>query len=97
MHSALAFKLLTKPNSNFTENLSIADYKKFRKMVIEMILATDLAQHMLWFTKFKNSYEADELDLNEESNRQLLLNIIIKSADIGHGAKKLHLHKRFSR
>lgn len=97
MHSALAFKLLTKPNSDFTQNLSTADYKKFRKMVIEMILATDLAQHMMWFTKFKNSFDADELDLNEESNRQLLLNIIIKSADIGHGAKKLHLHKRFSR
>lgn len=52
---------------------------------------------MLWFTKFKNSYESDELNLNEESNRQLLLNIIIKSADIGHGAKALHLHKKFSR
>lgn len=97
LHSALSFKLLAKPNSNYVENISREDYKKFRKFVINLIIGTDLSQHIALFSKFKNTVEAEEFSFDHEDNRLLFCSILIKASDIGHGAKVLNIHKRFSR
>jgi hypothetical protein len=54
-----------------------------------------LARHGLVLTNFKGLSEV--LSLNDENARTLTLSVIIKSADIAHGAKELPLHKKWSR
>lgn len=97
LHAALTFKLLNKPNSNFMKNATPEKLKKFRARVIELILATDLGMHAHWLTKFKAAVAEEELDMHKENDKNLVFNMVIKAADIGHGAKKIELHKKFSR
>lgn len=44
-HAASAWKLLSLPQNNFVESLDPAEYKRFRYIVMEAILATDLKRH----------------------------------------------------
>ena len=45
-HAAQAFALLlSDPQYNFVESLTTTDFKRFRFLVIEAVLATDLKRH----------------------------------------------------
>lgn len=45
-HAAQAFSLLlSNPEYNYVESLTTADFKRFRFLVIEAVLATDLKRH----------------------------------------------------
>uniref|UniRef100_A0A915HXS6 3',5'-cyclic-nucleotide phosphodiesterase n=1 Tax=Romanomermis culicivorax TaxID=13658 RepID=A0A915HXS6_ROMCU len=44
-HAASAWALLTETKNNFIENLDKIEYKMFRFIVLETILATDLKRH----------------------------------------------------
>eukprot|EP00929_Paragymnodinium_shiwhaense_P040967 TRINITY_DN2130_c0_g2_i1.p1 TRINITY_DN2130_c0_g2~~TRINITY_DN2130_c0_g2_i1.p1 ORF type:complete len:820 (+),score=119.48 TRINITY_DN2130_c0_g2_i1:72-2531(+) len=44
-HVASAFALLRRPELNFLEVLPEADYRHLRKLVIELVLSTDMAMH----------------------------------------------------
>lgn len=44
-HAASAWQLLTKAENNFVEQLDAAEFKRFRYIIIEAILATDLKRH----------------------------------------------------
>ena len=95
LHTAYFFKILQKPSSNILQNLDEKDYKYFRKLSIALILDTDLTKHFVILTKFKGI--ADHPNPNEEENRFLSMSIALKCADVGHGAKELTLHKKWSR
>lgn len=45
-HAAELFRILNKSDSNFLEMLSQQEFKIFRKRVIGLILATDMAKHV---------------------------------------------------
>ena len=45
-HVAESFAILSKPEFNFMEKFSRDDFKTFRKRVIGIILATDMARHV---------------------------------------------------
>jgi hypothetical protein len=45
-HSSELFRILNDEQFNFTEQLSKDEFKLFRKRVIGMILATDMAKHV---------------------------------------------------
>jgi len=95
LHTAYFFKILQKPSSNILQNLDEKDYKYFRKLSIALILDTDLTKHFVILTKFKGI--ADHPNPNEEENKFLSMSIALKCADVGHGAKELSLHKKWSR
>lgn len=44
-HASEFFRILSDPDSNFTDKLSNQEFKLFRKRVIGLILATDMAKH----------------------------------------------------
>ena len=45
MHLATAFKILRRPGNNLMEHLSAEQYRFFRRTVIQIVLATDMAGH----------------------------------------------------
>lgn len=98
LHTALAFKLLNKPNSDITSGLNKNEYTKFRKLMIDLILATDLSGHTMLLTQFKNNcQDTGSFDYEDDTSRLLIEKMLIKASDIGHGAKTLEIHKQFSR
>jgi hypothetical protein len=51
-HAAAAFRLLRRPEYNFLAALSAAEQARFRKLVIDMVLATDMKQHFAILSQF---------------------------------------------
>ena len=52
-HCASAFEILLCPENNFTDKLDKKSFRSFRTHIVDMVLATDLAQHFSLLTNFK--------------------------------------------
>ncbi|KAI8469134.1 MAG: hypothetical protein J3K34DRAFT_386003 [Monoraphidium minutum] len=89
-HLAAAFKLLQQPDYNFTSVLTKAQADKFRKSVIELVLATDMKQHFSILSHFTTIL----LPL-DENERLLSLQMALKCADLGHLTGSLAVHKQW--
>ena len=61
-----------------------------------MILETDMAKHFDCIGKFKSRAFLDTFSLDELSDKILILQLIIKCADIGHSSKDWDLHYSWS-
>lgn len=53
MHSALTFELMMVSKNNILKELGYEDLTRVRKLIIEMILATDMSQHFSILETFK--------------------------------------------
>ena len=78
-------------------NLTEKEWRYFRKLTIRMIIDTDLQRHFKIISKYKELSNAENFDLTDENTKMRTLSIMLKCADIGHGAKTLELHKKWSR
>uniref|UniRef100_A0A8C4RAM2 Phosphodiesterase n=1 Tax=Eptatretus burgeri TaxID=7764 RepID=A0A8C4RAM2_EPTBU len=99
-HAAAAWSLLlSRPEYNFLSGLEIVEFKRFRFLVIEAILATDLKRHFDFLSEFntKVAYEnAPGIDWSNEDDRLLVSQICIKLADINGPAKSKELHLKWT-
>ncbi|VDN04604.1 unnamed protein product [Thelazia callipaeda] len=93
-HAAESWRLLSKPQNCFIETLDAAETKRFRYLVLEYILATDLKLHFDIIMQF-NEKSAD-MDLSNESNRVLVSQMLIKFADINSPSKPYPLHRQWT-
>jgi len=94
MHAANLFGVISRADCNIAVGLCIADFQRFRKIVIDLILATDLQRHFSIQADYRVDLEDFHKTLEDESFRLKTLEMCIKCADIGHAAKEtsLHLH-----
>lgn len=60
-HLAVAFKILQKPNCDILTNLNLKERQLFRKMVIDMVLATDMSKHMSLLADLKTMVETKKV------------------------------------
>ena len=60
-HLAIAFKLLQDSNCDFLAHWTRKQRQCFRKMVIEMVLATDMSKHMSLLADLKTMVEAKKV------------------------------------
>ena len=44
-HTSRLFRIVREKENNIFEKLSVIDYKSLRKRIVNMILATDMANH----------------------------------------------------
>ncbi|XP_076466592.1 cGMP-inhibited 3',5'-cyclic phosphodiesterase 3A-like isoform X2 [Babylonia areolata] len=98
-HVASAWSLLLQDrHHNFLSGLEPAEFKRFRFLVIEIVLATDLKRHFEILAEFnaKVNEEAEEggvgVDWSVETDRLLVLQATIKLADMSGPLKPLPLH-----
>ncbi|GFS83658.1 cGMP-inhibited 3',5'-cyclic phosphodiesterase A [Nephila pilipes] len=99
-HSAAAWSLLLSDNRyNWLRHLDEAEFKRFRFLVIELILATDLKRHFDIVTEF-NAKLADEesnfIDWANEADRLLVMQMAIKLSDINGPCKCQKLHMQWT-
>jgi len=81
-HCAVFFYILKKPETNVLESLSNEEFIEVRKGIIQCILATDMAKHSTLVGQFKDMTES--FDFKNEEHRNMLLLMLIKSADISN-------------
>lgn len=60
-HLAVAFKLLQEDNCDIFANLSKKQRQSLRKMVIDMVLATDMSKHMSLLADLKTMVETKKV------------------------------------
>ncbi|TMS35844.1 hypothetical protein L596_003149 [Steinernema carpocapsae] len=93
-HAAESWRLLCQPENCFIETLDPAETKRFRYLVLEYILATDLKQHFDLIMQFTE--KTSDMDLTSESDRVLVSQMLIKFADINSPAKPYSLHQQWT-
>lgn len=97
MHCSSLFNIMKSLDADIFQNLSNDHYLTVRKLIIEMILATDMGKHFDLLTYFKTKNSACSLKKLENLEQKIdILKISIKSADVGHAAKTRDLHKKWS-
>ncbi|NXH37684.1 PDE3B phosphodiesterase, partial [Dicaeum eximium] len=99
-HAASAWNLfLSRPEYNFLSNLDHVEFKRFRFLVIEAILATDLKKHFDFLAEFNakvNDMNSNGIEWSSENDRLLACQICIKLADINGPAKVRDLHLKWT-
>ncbi|KAG5849206.1 hypothetical protein ANANG_G00107510 [Anguilla anguilla] len=99
-HAASAWSLyLSRPEFNFLSNLDHVEFKRFRFLVIEAILATDLKKHFDFLAEFNskvNDVDSPGIDWTNENDRLLVCQVCIKLADINGPAKCRELHLKWT-
>jgi len=91
-HASESFKMLRAPKYNIICNMQEEDKKYFRQSVIDMILATDLKQGPTYCTSFQQKMD-NGCPFEDDEDIKLLLQLVLKCADVSHAAKPLRLHK----
>ncbi|XP_012706134.2 cGMP-inhibited 3',5'-cyclic phosphodiesterase B isoform X1 [Fundulus heteroclitus] len=99
-HAASAWSLyLSQPEYNFLTHLDHVEFKRFRFLVIEAILATDLKKHFDFLAEFNskvNDVNSPGIDWTNENDRLLVCQVCIKLADINGPAKVRDLHLKWT-
>eukprot|EP00949_MAST-11_sp_MAST-11-sp1_P000293 g293.t1 len=95
-HLATGFRVLQDASANCLAHLSREDYGICRSLIIDLVLATDMSKHFSLVTQFNLGYEQQNKEEEKEFPLLLKLQCIIKTADIGHCAKPVDLHVKWS-
>ena len=100
-HSSYLFRILKKDENNIFEKFSVQNYKTIRKRMVAQILATDMAYHSEIMSSIRANIKTNKSqerfiflsgnDKTKFDEQQLLLNVLIHLADLGHNCKKFHI------
>jgi 3',5'-cyclic-nucleotide phosphodiesterase/cAMP-specific phosphodiesterase 4 len=97
MHAALLYKILGKEECNILRNLPHEDWTDSRRCIIGMILSTDMGKHFEVLGQFRaRTQTSSDINLQKSEDRMFLLSMAIKCADLGHSAKPVLLHQKWS-
>ncbi|KAI8812445.1 hypothetical protein BJ742DRAFT_768518 [Cladochytrium replicatum] len=92
-HVASAFAILSREECNFVELLPRDIFRQFREQVIDMVLATDIANHFQTLSTFKNKVNASPAyDFQNHDDRALLWRAIIKASDVSNVSKSWEVY-----
>ena len=96
-HTSMLFKILLTPENNIFDKVSNVDYRKIRKRMISMILATDMANHGKIISVMsakvidnKNKSKIELISNNPKTKfeeQQSMLDFFVHSADLAHNTK----------
>jgi cAMP-specific phosphodiesterase 4 len=101
-HLAVAFKLLQEPGCDILANLTQKQRQTLRRMVIDMVLATDMSKHMSLLADLKTMVETKKvagsgvLLLDNYSDRIQVLQNMVHCADLGNPTKPLEIYKKWN-
>lgn len=94
MHCSTIYSLLEQQQNNFLTDVPYEEWLRMRKLMIDMILETDMSRHFEIMNKFRGKLLAFSLD--NADDKGMVLGMGLKCADIGHSAKDLELHNKWT-
>ncbi|KAI1882823.1 hypothetical protein AGOR_G00238880 [Albula goreensis] len=101
-HLAVGFKLLQEENCDIFQNLSKKQRQTLRKMVIDMVLATDMSKHMSLLADLKTMVETKKVTssgvllLDNYTDRIQVLRNMVHCADLSNPTKSLELYRQWT-
>ncbi|XP_051985069.1 cAMP-specific 3',5'-cyclic phosphodiesterase 4B-like isoform X1 [Xyrauchen texanus] len=101
-HLAVGFKLLQGENCDIFQNLTKKQRQTLRKMVIEMVLATDMSKHMSLLADLKTMVETKKVTssgvllLDNYTDRIQVLRNMVHCADLSNPTKSLDLYRQWT-
>ncbi|XP_026633580.1 cAMP-specific 3',5'-cyclic phosphodiesterase 4C [Microtus ochrogaster] len=101
-HLAVGFKLLQAENCDIFRNLSAKQRLSLRRMVIDMVLATDMSKHMSLLAELKTMVEMKKVTslgvllLDNYSDRIQVLQSLVHCADLSNPTKPLPLYRQWT-
>ncbi|KAJ3160525.1 hypothetical protein HDU88_007936 [Geranomyces variabilis] len=95
-HASKAFEIARRPETNVFDGLTNEQYRESRKLIISMVVATDMSQHFHYINKLKGKIAASALNWEESSDRGLILECAIKCADLNNSAKPLEQSRKWA-
>ncbi|XP_072920590.1 3',5'-cyclic-AMP phosphodiesterase 4D isoform X11 [Hemitrygon akajei] len=101
-HLAVGFKLLQEENCDIFQNLTKKQRLSLRKMVIDIVLATDMSKHMNLLADLKTMVETKKVTssgvllLDNYSDRIQVLQNMVHCADISNPTKPLQLYRQWT-
>ncbi|CAG9330402.1 unnamed protein product [Blepharisma stoltei] len=97
MHCSTTFTMMQKQNCNILAGLVSADWFKARKLIIEMILETDMSKHFEILGRFKTrAVNLSDIDIEKSDDKMIIMAMGLKCSDIGHSAKAKDLHEKWT-
>ena len=98
MHCATIFQLMNKMGHDIFENLNSEDWVCSRRIILEMVLATDMAKHFEILGKFRTRVlMLNDLTYDKLEDKLFIFSTALKASDIGHSAKNNDLHQKWSK
>ncbi|XP_064416954.1 3',5'-cyclic-AMP phosphodiesterase 4A isoform X2 [Latimeria chalumnae] len=101
-HLAVGFKLLQEENCDIFQNLSKRQRQTLRRMVIDMVLATDMSKHMSLLADLKTMVETKKVTssgvllLDHYTDRIQVLRNMVHCADLSNPTKPLELYRQWT-
>ncbi|MFT7811910.1 cAMP-specific 3',5'-cyclic phosphodiesterase 4D isoform X4 [Arapaima gigas] len=101
-HLAVGFKLLQEENCDIFQNLTKKQKQLLRKMVIDIVLATDMSKHMNLLADLKTMVETKKVTssgvllLDNYSDRIQVLQNMVHCADLSNPTKPLQLYRQWT-
>ncbi|KAM9095982.1 3',5'-cyclic-AMP phosphodiesterase 4A isoform 2-T2 [Sarcophilus harrisii] len=101
-HLAVGFKLLQEENCDIFQNLNKRQRQSLRRMVIDMVLATDMSKHMSLLADLKTMVETKKVTssgvllLDNYTDRIQVLRNMVHCADLSNPTKPLALYKQWT-
>ncbi|XP_034747447.1 cAMP-specific 3',5'-cyclic phosphodiesterase 4C-like isoform X1 [Etheostoma cragini] len=101
-HLAVGFKLLHQENSDIFQNLTKRQRQSLRKLVIDMVLATDMSKHMTLLADLKTMVETKKVTssgvllLDHYTERTQVLRNMVHCADLSNPTKALPLYRQWT-
>ena len=83
-HCATAWGIMSSSSMNFLKGLTPAESAYFRKMLIALILSTDMSKHMDLTKQFKAATFSQDMD---DENKVLLMKAILHTVDVGNAVR----------
>lgn len=87
-HASSAMTLLAQPEYNFTAEMSPPDAALLRRLVVKLVLQTDMAEHA-GFMAGVGKRVAVGLDFACAADREVALELLLKCADVGSCVKSV--------
>lgn len=91
-HISAAFRALREDECNILQNLSREEFREFRTLVIDMVLATDMSFHFQQLKNMRNLLSLAEPTVDKSK----ALAMVLHCCDIAHPAKRWDLHHRWT-
>ncbi|XP_071360357.1 3',5'-cyclic-AMP phosphodiesterase 4C-like [Trachinotus anak] len=101
-HLAVGFKLLHQENCDIFQNLTKRQRQSLRKLVIDMVLATDMSKHMTLLADLKTMVETKKVTssgvllLDHYTERIQVLRNMVHCADLSNPTKTLPLYRQWT-
>ncbi|KAI8803705.1 hypothetical protein BJ742DRAFT_489243 [Cladochytrium replicatum] len=97
-HAAHVFLTTLKSKNNIFANLTSEEYEEIRRVIIRLILCTDMGKHFEYLTKFKTKLGSNSLigRLETQENRLVIMEIAIKCADLSNPTKTPELARKWT-